>query len=250
MLKRMKDRSELNKKMGIVPRVELIEYDCQKCEDREIVLIKQEDGSFSARDCECKAQKIQKRMFRASGLSEEQARLMISDYKPSQDTMKMYQMAKRYIDLRQWEEGKGFALFGSVGIGKTMLAQIIASEIMRSKKSVIFVPTTSLMAELRSSQFSEDRSNFEQRIEKLINVDVVIFDDVGKEKPTGWVQDQYFRIVDGRYNNKKATGFTSNYEFDELEKRFSEFGEAIVSRFISMTRDYAVNIQADDWRRR
>jgi DNA replication protein DnaC len=103
---------------------------------------------------------------------------------------------------------------------------------------------------LRSSQFSEDRSDFEQRIEKLINADVVIFDDVGKEKPTGWVQDQYFRIVDGRYNNKKATGFTSNYEFDELEKRFSEFGEAIVSRFISMTRDYAVNIQADDWRRR
>jgi DNA replication protein DnaC len=250
MLERMKKRADMNKKMGIVPRVEVIKYDCPKCEDREIVLIEQEDGSFSARNCECKAQKIQKRMFRASGLSEEQARLMISDYKPSQDTMKMYQMAKRYIDLRQWGEGKGFALFGSVGIGKTMLAQIIASEIMRSKKSVIFVPTTSLMAELRSSQFSEDRSEFEQRIEKLINVDVVIFDDVGKEKPTEWVQNQYFRIIDGRYNNKKATGFTSNYEFGELADRFSEFGDAIISRIISMTRDFVVNVRGEDYRRR
>jgi DNA replication protein DnaC len=250
MLERMKKRADMNKEMGIIPRVELIEYDCPKCEDREIVLIEQEDGLLSARNCECKAQKIQKRMFRASGLNEEQARLMIDDYKPSQDTMKMFQMAKRYIDLQEWEEGKGFALFGSVGIGKTMLAQIIASEIMRSKKSVIFVPTTSLMAELRSSQFSEDRSDFEQRIEKLINVDVVIFDDVGKEKPTEWVQNQYFRIIDGRYNNKKTTGFTSNYEFGELADRFSEFGDAIISRIISMTRDFVVNVRGEDYRRR
>jgi DNA replication protein DnaC len=212
------------------------------------VLIEQEDGSVSARNCECKLKKIQKRMFRASGLSEEQSRFKIDDFKPSKDTLKMFQMVKRYIERQSWRENKGFALLGSVGIGKTMLSQIIASEIMRSKMSVLFVPTTSLMAELRASQFSEDRSDFEQRIEKLINVDVVIFDDVGKENPTEWVQNQYFRIIDGRYKGHKVTGFTSNYEFGELADRFSEFGDAIISRIVAMTRDYAVNIKARDYR--
>jgi DNA replication protein DnaC len=230
------------------PQSEHLIYDCPICEDREIVLVEQDDGSVSARNCECKLKKVQKRMFRASGLTEEQARLTLNDYNTSPDTMKMYQMVKRYIERQAWKDNNGFALFGSVGAGKTMLAQIIASEVMKSKLSVIFVPTTSLMAELRASQFSEDRSDFEQRIDKLINADMVIFDDVGKEKPTEWVQNQYFRIIDGRYNARKTTGFTSNYEFGELANRFSEFGDAIISRIVAMTRDYAVNVSAQDYR--
>jgi DNA replication protein DnaC len=235
-------------KLQNLPPSEPLTYDCPICEDREIILIEQEDGSVSARNCECKLQKMQKRMFRASGLTEEQAKLTLTDYKTSPDTIIMYQMAKRYIERQSWKENKGFALLGSVGAGKTMLAMIIAKEIMDSKQSVIFVPTTSLMAELRSAQFSEDRSDFEQRIDKLINADVVIFDDVGKEKPTEWVQNQYFRIIDGRYNAKKTTGFTSNYDFSMLADRFSEFGDAIISRIVAMTRDYAVNVKAEDYR--
>lgn len=227
---------------------ELLQYDCPLCDDREIILIVQEDGSVSARNCQCKAQKIQKRIFKASGLTEEQALMTIKDYKPAPDTMKMYQMAENYLDNKSWREGKGFALVGSVGVGKTMLAQIIASEIMRDNKTVIFIPTTSLMAELLAAQFSNDKSEFEQRIDKLIKADVVIFDDIGKEKPTEWVQNQYFRIIDGRYNSRKATGYTSNYEFGKLADRFSEFGDAIISRIIAMTRDYSTNVQAKDYR--
>ena len=106
-----------------------------------------------------------------------------------------------------------------------MLAQIIASEIMNDRKtSVIFLPTTSLMGELRAAQFAEGGAEYEQRIDRLIKADVVIFDDLGKEKPTEWVQTQYFRIIDGRYNAKKTTSFTSNFELDTLADRFSEFG--------------------------
>jgi DNA replication protein DnaC len=228
--------------------MEPIKYDCPLCEDREIVLIEQEDGSVSARNCQCKARKIQKRMFKASGLTEEQALMTIDDYNVTPDTKKMHTMVKDYLSGQSWRESKGFALVGSVGTGKTMLAQIIASAIMRDRKSVIFIPTTSLMAELLAAQFSNDKTEFEQRIERLINADVVIFDDVGKEKPTEWVQNQYFRIIDGRYNQRKTTGYTSNYEFGQLAERFSEFGDAIISRIIAMTRDYQVNVKARDYR--
>lgn len=249
IIERLKLKSQaFNATNGATP-YETIKYDCSICQDREIIPVAQEDGSFSARNCECKELKIHKRLFKASGLSEEQAALRLSDFKPCMDTRQMYDKVKNYIDKQLWKEGKGFALLGSVGAGKTMLAQIIASEIISDRKtSVIFLPTTSLMAELRVAQFSEGGAEYEQRIDRLINADVIIFDDLGKEKPTEWVQTQYFRIIDGRYNQKKTTSFTSNFELVTLSDRFSEFGEAIISRLISMTRDYIVKVNASDYR--
>ena len=85
-----------------------------------------------------------------------------------------------------------------------------------------------------------------RQLPRLINADVVIFDDLGKEKPTEWVQTQYFRIIDGRYNQKKTTSFTSNFELVTLSDRFSEFGEAIISRLVAMIRDSIVNVNPSD----
>lgn len=248
VIENLRLKHEAVKAMDLPPR-EPIKYECPICEDRELVIIENDDGLVSARPCHCKAQKMQKRMFRASGLTEIQATLTLSDYRQTKDTKHMFDMIKDYIQTQAWTHGMGFFMSGSVGIGKTMLAMIIASEIMKNYTSVIFVPTTSLMAELRSSQFSNDQSDFEQRIDKLINADMVIFDDIGKEKPTEWVQNQYFRIIDGRYNKRKPTGYTSNYEPDDLITRFSEFGEAIVSRIVAMTRDYTISVKATDYRR-
>jgi len=249
IIEKLKVKSDIFKAMNVASPIVAVNYDCPICQDREIIPVEQEDGSFSARNCECKERKIQKRLFKASGLTEEQSTLRLDDFKPNGDTMQMYLMARNYIDRQAWKENKGFALVGSVGAGKTMLAQIIASEIIMDKKmTVIFLPTTSLMAELRVAQFSDGGVEYEQRIDRLINADVVIFDDVGKEKPTEWVQTQYFRIIDGRYNHKKTTSFTSNYELVTLSDRFSEFGEAIISRLVAMTRDSIVNIKANDYR--
>jgi DNA replication protein DnaC len=249
IIEKLRLKSEAFKALNGAEPLEAIKYDCSICQDREIILVEQADGSFSARNCECKARKVQKRLFKASGLTEEQSALRLDDFKPDEDTRQMYLLAQNYIDRQLWKENKGFAFVGSVGSGKTMLAQIIASEIMLDKKtSVIFLPTTSLMAELRVAQFSDGGAEYEQRIDRLINADVVIFDDVGKEKPTEWVQTQYFRIIDGRYNQNKTTSLTSNYGFGELSERFPEFGDAIISRLIAMTRDCLVKVNASDYR--
>lgn len=247
VLENLKLKNEAFKAANPYP-VEQKQYECPLCEDRELIVTEQPDGTLIARNCQCKAQKVQKRIFKASGLTEEQAGMTINDFKATKDTMTMYMMVKKYIDSKAWTENKGFALIGSVGAGKTMLAQIVATEIMKNRNNIIFLPTTSLMAELRAAQFAEGGTEYEYRIDRLINADVVIFDDIGKEKPTEWVQNQYFRIIDGRYNLKKTTGFTSNYEFGQLADRFSEFGDAILSRIIAMTREYQVNVKTSDYR--
>ena len=249
MLERMKARADMNKQMGIIPsNGPSIEYDCPICQDREIVPIEKDGIVNDVVICECKARKAQKRLFRASGITDEQANFEIKDYKVTPENAKMLQAMKLYMDAEAWKKGEGFMLSGSVGVGKSMMSQIVANYLLKSGQAVIFVSTNSLMAELRVAQFTNGGIEFEQKIEMLINADVVIFDDIGKEKATEWVQTQYFRIIDGRYNKRKATGFTSNYSFDELADRFSEFGEAIVSRIVAMTRGYSVSIKARDFR--
>lgn len=140
---------------------------------------------------------------------------------------------------------KGISLTGSVGVGKTMLVSIIANEFIKNKIPVAFVVTLELMGALRTAQFSET-DNIEERITKLTTIPVVIFDDVGKEKPTEWVQNQYFRIVDGRYRRNLTTIFTSNYSFKELAKVFDS---AVISRLFELTKGRQVEVTAKDYRK-
>lgn len=226
--------------------------ECQICEDRELVL-EDRNGSWVATPCICKEQKVLRKMFKNSGLTPKQQEFTMNDYKASQKTSGIVKMIQKYIqqfpDLFAGDQvNKGFALIGSVGIGKTMLAAIVANELLQRKIPVVFVSTANLMGELRSSQFTEGGQDHEEKHKKLVTAPVVIFDDVGKEKPTEFVQFQYFRILDGRYSNRLTTSFTSNFSFEQLAKQFDVHGEAIVSRLFALTRDHQAFVKADDYR--
>ncbi len=224
------------------------QYQCDKCQDREIVII---DGQ-TAIPCDCKAKKAVSRRLRASGLTKEQLSYKIEDYKLTDKNKMLLEGTKRY--LQSWTErigtnspNKGFCMVGSVGIGKTMLSSIIAKDMLDKGIPVVFISSTDLMAELRQAQFTED-NGIESKIDTLANAPALILDDVGKEKPTEWVQSMYYRLIDLRYRNNLLTGFTSNYYPKQLQDRLGEFGNATVSRLLGMAKDFILVSEADDWR--
>jgi len=133
---------------------------------------------------------------------------------------------------------KGFFLVGNPGIGKTMLSCIIAKDMLDKGVSVIFVSSADLLAELRQAQFSKNEEGIEAKIDALAKAPALILDDIGKEKPTEWVQSMYYRLIDLRYRNNLLTGFNANYFPKELTGRLGDFGEATVSRILGVTRDH------------
>ena len=82
--------------------------------------------------------------------------------------------------------------------------------------------------------------------ELVIKVSKGYRDYWAKKKLTEWVQNQYFRIIDGRYRRNITTIFTSNLGFNELAKIFDT---AIISRLFELTKGRQVEVEAKDYRK-
>ncbi|MDP4159794.1 MAG: ATP-binding protein [Bacillota bacterium] len=224
-------------------------FECPICEDREIV-VEEREGEVWARECTCKPQKQINRMFKQSGMTEEQRKIKLEDYKISPQTKDMFKMVKNYIEhFKEIQESnilnKGLALIGAYGVGKTMLMCAIANHILSLKIPTMFVVGPDLIADLMSAQFDGGREVFDNKVKQLTTVQVLILDDIAKEKISEWVQTQYFRIIDARYRANLTTLFTSNFTFDQIE---AKMGEAVGSRLFGLTRDHQVIVNAPNYR--
>lgn len=221
-------------------------YECELCQDRELIT-EERDGEIWAKECSCKKQKVIKRMFKASGLTKEQQKISLNDFQVSPKTKEMFEVAKDYLKNYELVDpdnySKGLAIMGNPGTGKTMLMCAVANHFLTKNIPTMFVVSPELIADLRSAQINN--GDFENKIRQLSTVEVLIFDDVAKEKTTEWVQTQYFRIVDARYRAKLTTLFTSNCDFDEISDKL---GEAVMSRMFSLTRGNQVVVNADNFR--
>ena len=148
-------------------------------------------------------------------------------------------------------EKKGVILVGNNGVGKTHLACSIANRFIEKGIPVIYGTLINLLAELRNS-YEIDYNISEMEIIKLYeNVDLLIIDDLGKEKPSEWGLEKLFTIINSRYENNLPVIITTNYNQNSLAERLSLNGEietakSIISRLYEMC--YLVKINDIDHR--
>ena len=60
---------------------------------------------------------------------------------------------------------------------------------------------------------------------------IIVIDDIGAERMTEWVREQFYRLVDYRYEHQLPTIITSNLD---LQRVGAEYGDRIASRITGM----------------
>jgi DNA replication protein DnaC len=107
---------------------------------------------------------------------------------------------------------KGLMFLGPSGLGKTHLAVAIVKRVIaRTGARALFRPMGSLLRQIRDTYNPVVRSSERQVIQPVMDAELLVLDDLGRERPTDWVEETLTLIIDTRYNDRRPTIITTNY---------------------------------------
>jgi DNA replication protein DnaC len=134
------------------------------------------------------------------------------------------------------KEGRSIILMGNPGRGKTHLAAAYLNYWMQERgKAGVFVSLVDLMSALRRTIRATEGPDWDTLLDRYVQADLLVLDDLGQEKATEKVSEVVFHLLNSRINQRKPTVITTNYDLKSLST-IAGYPPSICSRLAGFER--------------
>ena len=111
-------------------------------------------------------------------------------------------------------------LFGAPGLGKTHLSAAIAREVSEKGYSVVYDTAGHVFGQFEQQKFAREEEA-DDHVERVLNCDLLILDDLGSEMTTAFVQSALYQIVNTRLMERRSTIISTNLTPEGISQRYS-----------------------------
>ena len=141
---------------------------------------------------------------------------------------KLSNMAKRYVDnFKEFcKDGKGLLLYGGVGTGKTYIACMIANALIDKGYPVLVTNFSRILSTL---QGTFDKQEY---LDSLNQFKLLVIDDLGVERDTGYAKELVYQTVDSRYRAGLPMIFTTNLTMQKMATETELADKRVYDRII------------------
>jgi DNA replication protein DnaC len=229
------------------PEVEIPDYSCIKCLDTGMEIVPEK----GARPCSCRKKTGSVDPFSKVRVPVRYSRCHFNNYDPKHPSQEAAAKFAMKFTQEYPAVDKGLLLTGPVGVGKTHLAVSILKGLTERGFPCLFYEFGSLLKEIQDSYNLNTKTSELAVLSPVLNTGILVLDELGASKPTDWVRDTMAYVINHRYNQNRATIFTTNYpdvrSSDKEETLEDRIGTRLRSRLFEMCR--TVEISGRDHRR-
>lgn len=164
-------------------------------------------------------------ILKSSGIAKKFAKLRFANL---EETPKLHELIGQYLEDYRARVGRGLFLWGNIGAGKTATASIVGSEVAeRYLDNLLMINWADALNTIKESFDTKADHPGKSLLKRMKSIGLLIVDDIHQEKGSDWVREQFFIVINTRYNNGLPTIITSQWPLEDVGQRY---GQQIESR--------------------
>ena len=216
-------------------------YNCAACKNRGYFALINSEGDFALRPCSCNNVRIQLRNAQSSGFGDMLEKYTFEGYEVKEEWQNIVKQGA--LLYTQQKELPWLYIGGMSGAGKSHICTAAATRILEQGKVVKYILWRDIFHKGEAYRYDEQKYNNFMR--ELSEVEVLVIDDFLKGmdgSKQGSALEIAFDLVNNRYNNRKATIFSSELQLGDIEK----LDKALFGRIKERCGKFSLNIKNED----